>query len=152
MHRGSNLLEASAIPSPTCWFLFWGNAITAGFLERARGGGSLPAPSESWHHLCSLFPWGGGQTGALSGGRQGHKARGWVLVMTGAIYQALPVSLAVYVLWVISWDPHKMCFPQTHSSAENTGVHRGVMVRLKPGWGSSCWPGVKPRPINLPFR
>lgn len=47
--------------------------------------------------------------------------------MTGAIYQALPVSLAVYVLWVISWDPHKMCFPQTHSSAENTGVHRGVM-------------------------
>ena len=55
--------------------------------------------------LLSLSLGLGGQTGALSGGRQGHEARGWGAVMTGAIYQALPVSLAVCVLWVISWDP-----------------------------------------------
>lgn len=90
--------------------------------------------SQGWGACqCPLFPlWGWADWRSISGvqGEDGGSRE-----KTVTVYQALPTSLASHVPWIISWDSHKTYRPQTHSSAENIGVH--VTARLKPGWGSS---------------
>lgn len=92
------MLEVSATLGPTRWFLFWGNVITTGFLERARGGGACQPPDVLIVGSALFFP---GVAIPRSAGMGGGPGGG----MPVAIYGALPVSLALCVPWVIPWDP-----------------------------------------------
>ena len=72
---GKPSLEASAIPSVTRWFLFWGNVITTVFLERAQSGGACQPPPTPGTTFVLSFPGVGCRLQLYPGVSRGSRPR-----------------------------------------------------------------------------